>query len=107
VPKLREVMQELFPEKYENCGHAMRHKTFMVAPEILMGRGINVHEAVNEKSKNFFLNFFPYYLLFHSLLGAKARGTHLIISGRGPQWLELWDKLRPSLELCLCRCIPI
>jgi hypothetical protein len=42
--KFEEFMQKSFPEAYKECPEFLRHKTYLVHPEILLKNGIKLHK---------------------------------------------------------------
>ena len=43
-PKFEEFMKKTFPEAYKECPEFLRHKTFLIHPEVLLKQGIRLHK---------------------------------------------------------------
>ncbi|KAL9110937.1 MAG: hypothetical protein Q9227_004552 [Pyrenula ochraceoflavens] len=51
LPKFEAVMRELFPQDAKNCDQFLRHKSFLVSPELLEKRGIQVNRLVHREGQ--------------------------------------------------------
>ena len=56
--KFEKVMRELWPNDSKNCPQFLRHKTYLVSPNLLKEKGINVNRLVHNEGE--FVITYPY-----------------------------------------------
>jgi hypothetical protein len=44
--KFENFMRKSFPDSYRECSEFIRHKTFLVHPEVLISNGIKLHKCI-------------------------------------------------------------
>ena len=42
--KFEDFMKKSYPEAFRDCSEFLRHKTYLVHPEVLLKNGINLHK---------------------------------------------------------------